>query len=174
MTMITPSYLGETIEYSSLHACRSTLEDPTCNANDSPFIDQCGYDQAGIILQHIYGALNPPNRGQLKGSLKRFDQSIYTKPDEPEALSLGDTGYLFVPEDCQRGESCRIHIAFHGCAQDIGHIGQRFVENTGYNAWADTNHLIVLYPKRGRAPFCRTIRKPAGTGGATSITPTAT
>ena len=29
MTMNTPSYLGETIEYSSLHACRSTLEDPT-------------------------------------------------------------------------------------------------------------------------------------------------
>lgn len=32
MTMITPSYLGETIEYSSLHACRSTLEDPTAGA----------------------------------------------------------------------------------------------------------------------------------------------
>ena len=32
MTMITPSYLGETIEYSSLHACRSTLEDPTVQA----------------------------------------------------------------------------------------------------------------------------------------------
>ena len=31
MTMITPSYLGETIEYSSLHACRSTLEDPISN-----------------------------------------------------------------------------------------------------------------------------------------------
>ena len=39
MTMITPSYLGETIEYSSLHACRSTLEDPT---------DYVGY------LQHCY------------------------------------------------------------------------------------------------------------------------
>ena len=37
MTMITPSYLGETIEYSSLHACRSTLEDPTLDplADDS-------------------------------------------------------------------------------------------------------------------------------------------
>ena len=34
MTMITPSYLGETIEYSSLHACRSTLEDPTCDEGD--------------------------------------------------------------------------------------------------------------------------------------------
>ena len=33
MTMITPSYLGETIEYSSLHACRSTLEDPTVAPN---------------------------------------------------------------------------------------------------------------------------------------------
>ena len=35
MTMITPSYLGETIEYSSLHACRSTLEDPTRHDYDS-------------------------------------------------------------------------------------------------------------------------------------------
>ena len=38
MTMITPSYLGETIEYSSLHACRSTLEDPTA---DSATCDDC-------------------------------------------------------------------------------------------------------------------------------------
>ena len=37
MTMITPSYLGETIEYSSLHACRSTLEDPTRTWNQSVF-----------------------------------------------------------------------------------------------------------------------------------------
>ena len=41
MTMITPSYLGETIEYSSLHACRSTLEDP----ND--------VEIAAIVNQHF-------------------------------------------------------------------------------------------------------------------------
>ena len=42
MTMITPSYLGETIEYSSLHACRSTLEDPTVDADSA-----CGcYDRS--------------------------------------------------------------------------------------------------------------------------------
>ena len=35
MTMITPSYLGETIEYSSLHACRSTLEDPTSSTGQA-------------------------------------------------------------------------------------------------------------------------------------------
>jgi len=37
--MITPSYLGETIEYSSLHACRSTLEDPTTWLDISHQID---------------------------------------------------------------------------------------------------------------------------------------
>ena len=42
MTMITPSYLGETIEYSSLHACRSTLEDPTqCEASLGCALDAC-------------------------------------------------------------------------------------------------------------------------------------
>ena len=39
MTMITPSYLGETIEYSSLHACRSTLEDPTVSPLLWTFVD---------------------------------------------------------------------------------------------------------------------------------------
>ena len=42
MTMITPSYLGETIEYSSLHACRSTLEDPTYRRScRCPACDTC-------------------------------------------------------------------------------------------------------------------------------------
>ena len=40
MTMITPSYLGETIEYSSLHACRSTLEDPTVRDRISNRVDK--------------------------------------------------------------------------------------------------------------------------------------
>ena len=46
MTMITPSYLGETIEYSSLHACRSTLEDPT----QEPF----PVNLAGDLLSSIH------------------------------------------------------------------------------------------------------------------------
>ena len=43
MTMITPSYLGETIEYSSLHACRSTLEDPTGQDNRIHYGKAAGY-----------------------------------------------------------------------------------------------------------------------------------
>ncbi|MGA7993364.1 MAG: fibronectin type III domain-containing protein [Bradyrhizobium sp.] len=118
-----------------------------CNVTAGPFIDACGYDQAGIILQHIYGPLNAPNRGQLNGSVKRFDQSIYTDPRDPSPLSLGDTGYVYVPKDCEDGAPCRVHIALHGCLQDAGEIDRRFINETGYNAWADTNRLIVLYPQ---------------------------
>ena len=45
MTMITPSYLGETIEYSSLHACRSTLEDPT------RFTFDPWKDYSGVVME---------------------------------------------------------------------------------------------------------------------------
>ena len=124
-----------------------------CKDNQVPFIDQCGYDQAGIILQHIYGALNPPNRGRLTGAMQRFDQSVYTKPGDASALSLGDTGFVFVPKDCEDGQACRVHIALHGCKQDAGDIDRRFIEDTGYNSWADTNHLIVLYPQTQSSSF---------------------
>ena len=53
MTMITPSYLGETIEYSSLHACRSTLEDPT-------LIDAAQYKSGNVfIAKHGYKRSEP-------------------------------------------------------------------------------------------------------------------
>jgi hypothetical protein len=124
-----------------------------CAANESPFIDRCGYDQAGIILQHIYGALRPPTAGALTGSLKRFDQNRYTGSHIAGTLSLGDDGYVFVPQACETGEPCRVHIVLHGCKQDVATIGRQFIERAGYNAWADANHIIVLYPQAEPSPF---------------------
>ena len=57
MTMITPSYLGETIEYSSLHACRSTLEDPTLEVLDTGQIQHLHW--IVLRLQHS-GDLQDP------------------------------------------------------------------------------------------------------------------
>ena len=85
--------------------------------------------------------------------MQSFDQSVYTKPDGTSPLSLVDTGFVFVPKDCEDGAVCRVHIASHGCEQDVGDIGRRFIDDTGYNAWADTNHLIVLYPQTQPSPF---------------------
>lgn len=118
-----------------------------CNGNESPYIDQCSYDQAGIVLQHIYGALNPPNRGQLTGTVREFDQSVYTKPETARALSLADHGYVYAPKACDDGAVCHIHIALHGCRQTVAEIGRRFIDETGYNAWADSNRLIIVYPQ---------------------------
>jgi hypothetical protein len=124
-----------------------------CAINQSPYINQCGYDQAGILLQHIYGELNPPTQGALTGTLKSFDQSRYTGDDIPGALSLGDEGFVFVPKDCAQGAACRVHIALHGCTQDVGTIGRKFVELAGYNRWADANRIVVLYPQTTSSPF---------------------
>jgi hypothetical protein len=60
---------------------------------------------------------------------------------------------VFVPLDCEQGGRCRVHVTLHGCKQDTGDIGRRFVDNTGYNAWADTNRLIVLYPQTKRSSY---------------------
>ena len=56
MTMITPSYLGETIEYSSLHACRSTLEDPTNVQNAAKGVEQFHSQLDSEQYQAIYAA----------------------------------------------------------------------------------------------------------------------
>lgn len=126
-----------------------------CEISRSPFINACGYDQAGVILQHIYGALNPPNSGKLSGALKSFAQENYTDGHAPSSFSMADAGYVFVPKECEAGNAppCRVHIALHGCQQDVGEIGKLYVEDSGYNAWADTNRIIVLYPQTIARPL---------------------
>ena len=69
MTMITPSYLGETIEYSSLHACRSTLEDPRDPSRPR--------HKAKNIIAHILEAMN---FGTAK-SITHRDSEKYTIRD---------------------------------------------------------------------------------------------
>ena len=118
-----------------------------CAANEGDYINNCNYDQAGILLQHIYGRLNPPNRGVLTGQLKPVSQAEFTAPYRPEDLSLSDTGYVYVPQACEEQQRCRVHIALHGCLQSAEIIGDHYVAHAGYNEWADTNNIIVLYPQ---------------------------
>ena len=59
---------------------------------------------------------------------------------------MADEGYAYVPRACET-ERCRVHVAFHGCRQGAETIGERFVREAGYNRWADSNRLIVLYPQ---------------------------
>jgi hypothetical protein len=119
----------------------------TCSENGGEYINKCDYDQAGVILQHIYGVLQPRNSGKLNGQLLTFGQGEFTKPKQPVDDSMNDVGFVYVPSSCAAKEPCRLHIALHGCLQSHSNIGEDFVKHAGYNEWADTNHIIVLYPQ---------------------------
>ena len=77
MTMITPSYLGETIEYSSLHACRSTLEDPT-------LADIAGAHGANDVADPTRGI----NEQAGRSSMKRFNRTVLCSAAAGMALLL--------------------------------------------------------------------------------------
>jgi hypothetical protein len=117
-----------------------------CAANADPYISHCsldnmGYDQAGAILGHIYGALQA-RVATPAGQIVSFDQSPYA------SASMADTGYLYVPANCSaKGANCKVHVAIHGCKQSAESVGDQFYTDTGYNNWADNNQLLVLYPQ---------------------------
>ena len=56
-------------------------------------------------------------------------------------------GLFYVPKECFDGHKCRLHIALHGCLMSFSDIGDKFVRNSGYDRWADTNAIIVVYPQ---------------------------
>lgn len=117
-----------------------------CATTASPFIGTCGYDGAGVALTHIYGPLAPrATPTTLSGSFVAIPQGKFV--DSPAAHSLADTAYAYVPRACASGERCKVHVAFHGCKQSVSAVGDAFYKHTGYNEWADTNHIVVLYPQ---------------------------
>ena len=74
-----------------------------------------------------------------------FSQSGFLDPKHDNTLA--EEGYLFAPENCQKGTRCKIQIAFHGCQQNVENIGLDFVENAGYNQWAEANNIVIIYPQ---------------------------
>lgn len=114
-----------------------------CAKSESPFIGQCGFDAAGEILSHLYADISSPGKAD--------DSRIKRIPTKQLPNDLGDTlgenAYAYVPASCEQGATCQLHIAFHGCNQNETAIGQQFIQKTGYNRWAETNHLVVLYPQ---------------------------
>jgi len=126
-----------------------------CATSAPPFINRCrnpegagDLDAAGQLLAHLLAhlpdsPLAPPTTAT--GELLEFDQRPYIAGKAIDA-SLADTGYAYVPKTC-RGGNCRVHVAFHGCRQSAAQVERRFVDGAGYNAWAESNRLIVLYPQ---------------------------
>lgn len=118
-----------------------------CAINGSPYVDNCNFDTAGEILKTLYGALNAKNAGTLTGSFINFDQAAFWGNHNPNTYSMASSGYAYVPAACASGQACKLHVAFHGCLQSASVVGTAYYQNAGYNRWADTNKIIVLYPQ---------------------------
>ena len=100
-----------------------------------------------MLLRHLYPedfkpASDDPHRD---GTLVAFDQSEFFDTTD-ESVSLHGVGYLYVPASCA-AEQCRLHVAFHGCNQNVDSVYDDFIRDAGYNRWAANNNIVVLYPQ---------------------------
>jgi hypothetical protein len=119
---------------------------------------------AGAMLTRIYGeqALATQRVPVEESEVQAFDQrevfsDFSTEPYKPynawQNASMARDGYVFIPKACKEGRLCKLHVAFHGCLQGgatdkrTSHSGNLFSKYAGYNEWAATNDIIVLYPQ---------------------------
>jgi poly(3-hydroxybutyrate) depolymerase len=119
-----------------------------CDVVATPYVGKCNYDGAGAALQRIYGTLSPPAT-TLSGQIITIPQSMFIA--DTMAASLADDAYAYVPASCAAKETCKIHVSFHGCLQSESQVGDAFYAHANLNEWADTNHIIVLYPQTIKA-----------------------
>jgi poly(3-hydroxybutyrate) depolymerase len=138
-----------------------------CAVTGEPYLNKCHYDAAGKILNWIYGPLKPARSGAALGRFIAFDQTPYIPKRYMSQWSSGldSSGWLYVPTTCANGRKCRMHIALHGCKQgqtfslleplaDGGAtFGTTFVKHAGYDTWADSNDLVVLFPQAISIPL---------------------
>jgi hypothetical protein len=130
---------------------RGPLPARACDDYGPPFINRCGFDAAGEILAHLYGPLADPGDPAAGGDLLPFQQRTFV-PTTAAEPGMAAVGWVYVPRDC-RYQRCRLHVVFHGCQQDAGTppaaggIGADFLLDAGYNRWAVSNRVVVLYPQ---------------------------
>ncbi|MEU9991476.1 PHB depolymerase family esterase [Streptomyces sp. NPDC048045] len=99
------------------------------------------------MLTAWLGGVAPRNTGAPKGTLTYFDQNAYAPGGSARALSMDSTGQLYVPPACADGAPCKLVVALHGCLSAQQLLGTAFAEKGNLDTYADTNHLVVLYPQ---------------------------
>jgi hypothetical protein len=143
------------------HSQQTVAWGSPCDYLGSPYINACGYDAAGAMLQWLYnGSLAAPgaNATGNAANLYAFDQAAFIGGGAwSPTFGLAQEGFVYVPPAClagaggSRGEggstspSCKLHVALHGCEQSQDDIGFDYMLNGGYLPWADANGIVVLF-----------------------------
>jgi hypothetical protein len=125
-----------------------------CDYFGEPYMNNCNFDTAGTVLQWIYGPLRSPIQANLSSNLISMDQSSFVPfPWSIAEISMAKLGYVYIPTACHNTEnSCKLHVALHGCLQNIDSIGFDFISHSGYNEWAEANNIIIIYPQTIASP----------------------
>jgi poly(3-hydroxybutyrate) depolymerase len=48
--------------------------------------------------------------------------------------------------------AAKLHVVLEGCLQNEDKIGDQFYTHAGYNEWAESNNIIILYPQVKSGP----------------------
>ncbi|MDR1424760.1 MAG: poly(3-hydroxybutyrate) depolymerase [Azoarcus sp.] len=114
-----------------------------CAVTAPPYINRCGeFDAPARLLDHLLGKPSGAGASGGEGELLSFAQRDFAGSD----AGMGGLGYVYIPTGCRNG-GCSIHVALHGCKQNIETIGETYVRESGYQHWAQVRRLIVLYPQ---------------------------
>lgn len=131
------------------HAFLSAEIGDPCSENGGIYVVKCAlgtalYDQPGAILNHLYG-LKFKAAATLSATPIAFDQGRYGG----DSALMATKGHAYVPAACRAsGARCAVHVVFHGCKQSADAIGSDAIyAKLGYNRWADSNGIVVLYPQ---------------------------
>ena len=140
-----PSYIFSEHLVESAHGFPTFDQGGACELPMLPWILSCGYDTAGEILRKMYGELKLRGLADPK-HLLQFSQTDFGDAKTP----LYPYGWIYVPDACAKGDTCKLHVALHGCQMNPDYIDSKFATLTGYNEWAETNKIIVLYPQSAK------------------------
>ena len=137
---------------SSEHCIPTETYGNDCGKLASPYISKCGFDGAGAALNTLLQLDFAPVNA-VSNNLIQFDQSKFF-PSLELVLGLDSKCFVYVPSQCHNGSiACRMHVDFHGCNQQIGVIGDVYVQHAGYIEWAESNNIIVLFPQAKTEPL---------------------
>merc|ERR1712117_906003 len=106
----------------------------------------------GNVLTKTLGSIQNKNQGENSDEydLREFDQSEFIDAGDMGyfGISMDDTGYVFVPDNCVNGTvQCHLHLHLHGCTQTREWIGDGYVQGTGLIPLAAKNNIVVIFPQ---------------------------
>ena len=143
---LAPGQISYQSNIAAQHAMPTDDYGKPCAFLGSPYINNCDYDAAGQLLKWLYGPLSPRNSGAPTGQWLEFDQSEFLPL--PTLHGMASSGFVYLPSGCDgQATGCKLHVVFHGCLQDLSHLGREFLEHSGYTAWADSNRIVLLFPQ---------------------------